>query len=232
MEQNYASVWYDEETNIPVLDKILYQIAGENERTIGVETFIAKDDLNIMTISNSYYLIPGKGADKGYVILREALKSTKKIGIAKVIISTKEYLAAVMPYNDALVMSLLRYKDETRDISEFTLPKKELKAYKINKKEMEMANKLINSMSSRWRPEKFKDEYQQAIHKWVDESVRDLPHSVMKRKKAAKPERVVNFVDLLKKSLQTNNKKGVVRSKKHVPHRVNKSNNHRHVVRH
>ena len=84
---------YDEETNIPVPDPVLKQVAGDNARTIAIDSFIDKDELSIITITNCYYLVPGKGGDKGYVILREALEQTNKIGIAKVIISTKEYLS-------------------------------------------------------------------------------------------------------------------------------------------
>lgn len=199
---------YDKETTIPVPDEVLKKVAGENARTIEIQTFVDKKELNFLTIANNYYIVPDKRGDKGYVILREALRETNKIGIAKVIISTKEYIAAVLPYEKALVLCLLKYDNEVRKPSEFDLPTKELSAYKVNKKEMDMAKKLIQSMSSKGHPEKYVDEYQKAVHKWVEESVNNIPHKA-KKQPARAASNVINFVDLLKKSLasSTPNKK-------------------------
>lgn len=226
-EQVTRAYEYDEDTNIPVPDEVLQRVAGDKARTIAIESFIHQDELNNLNIINSYYLAPGKGGDKGYVILREALKSTKEIGIAKVIISTKEYLAALIPQGDALVLCLLRYVDEIRDISSIDLPKKKLNDYRINKKEMEMANKLIKSMTTKWHPEKFKNDYQEAIHQWVVETVKDLPHTAAKKKRLTHAGRVVNFVDLLRKSLAENHK-----THKRVAHRTTKQAHHRHAIHH
>src|SRR6185312_9328698 len=117
---------YDKDTTIPVPDDILKKVAGDNARTINIESFIEKKDFDFITINNTYFLTPdakGKG-EKGYVILREALKESHKIGIAKVFISTKEYLAVLMPYNDALLLCTLNYAAEMRELSEFDLPNK------------------------------------------------------------------------------------------------------------
>ena len=91
---------YDKETLIPVPDEVLERVAGDNARTIDIQTFINKNEFDILSIDKNYYIVPDeKGkANKGYVILRESLKETNKIGIAKVIISTKEYIAAVYIY--------------------------------------------------------------------------------------------------------------------------------------
>src|SRR5690606_4213843 len=119
----------------------------------------------------------------------------------------------------ALVLCLLKYDKEVRKLAEFDLPVKELKAYKINKKEIDVAKQLIKSMSSKWKPEKYVDEYQKAVHKWVEESANKLPHTTMKQRPHAKASNAVNFVDLLKKSLAssgktTNGKKSVSKAKK------------------
>ena len=136
-------------------------MAGDNARTIDIQTFINKNEFDILSIDKNYYIVPDeKGkANKGYVILRESLKETNKIGNAKVIISTKEYIAAVVPHDEIIVLSLLKYDEEIRKSSEFTLPDKPLSFYKITQKEMEIAKQLIKSMTSKWRPEKYIDEY-------------------------------------------------------------------------
>ena len=223
---------YDKETMIPVPDEVLKKVAGDNGRIIGIETFIDKKELDTLTIDKSYYISPEKNGNKGYVLLREALKSTNTIGIARVILSTREYIAAVMPYEDALVLSLLLYDSEVRKISELDIPQKELAAYKINKKEIEIATQLIKSMKSKWKPEKYVDDYQEALHQWVEESVNNKPHTTMKQRNSRSKKEIVNFVDLLKKSLAAKNKS----SKKSldIPHPKSriKSKPSRHFVKH
>lgn len=205
-EQITRGYEYDKETTIPVPDEVLKKVAGENARSIDIENFIDEKELNWLTLGNVYYLVPDKKGEKGYVILRDALTDTKKVGIAKVIISTKEYLAAVVPYEKALVLCLLKYDKEMRKAAEFDLPTKELKSYKITQKEMDIAKQLIKSMSAKWNPKKYVDEYQQALHQWVEESANKLPHTKMKQRGHVKSSNVVNFVDLLKKSLASNGK--------------------------
>lgn len=207
---------YDKDTLIPVPDEVLERVAGENARTIDIQTFINKNEFDILSIDKNYYIVPnekGKG-NKGYVILRETLKETNKIGIARVIISTKEYIAAVIPHDEIILLSLLKYDEEIRKSSEFSVPDKPLSFYKISQKEMNIAKQLIKSMSSKWRPEKYIDEYQTSIHQWVDETIRKLPHTKTRHKKQPVASNVINFVDLLKKSLAEKHKHSAKRTKK------------------
>lgn len=195
---------YEKDMVVPVPEDVLKNVAGEKDRAIDIETFVSLNDIDMLTLENVYYIVPDKNGTKGYVILRDALAATKKAGIAKVIISTKEYLAAVIPHEDAMVLCLLKYDDEIHKLSEYDLPTDDAKKYKVTGKEMEVAKQLIKSMTSKWRPEKYKDQYQDYLHEWAEETVKRLPH---KRKgKARKAGRAVNFVDLLKKSLATSKK--------------------------
>jgi len=190
----------DKETTIPVPDEVLKKVAGEKSRTIDIDQFINEDELNLLTLENVYYLTPEKAGVKGYVILREALAETNKVGIAKVIISTKEYLAAIVPHDDALMLCLLKYDKEMKKPDEFDLPDKEISAYKIKPNEIQMAKQLIKSMTTKWHPEKYVDDYQKSIHQWVEESVNHLPHKTAE-KRSKKPVGQANLMDLLKKSL-------------------------------
>jgi DNA end-binding protein Ku len=198
---------YDKETILPVEDDELQQVAGENGRTIAIENFVKKDEIDLIDISKTYYLVPDKKGEKGYVILREALKKSQVMGIAKVIISTKEYLAAVGCYKNALVLYLLRYQENIRPLSEFDTPSDNLKKYKVNAKEISAAQLLIKSMTSKWNPKKYKDEYQAAVHKWAERKIKHKPGIVM-------PQRVepqgkvkdVEFIELLRKSLNETKK--------------------------
>jgi len=195
---------YDKETTVPVPDDILKKVAGDKARMIDIETFVDRDKLDIMTIDNSYFLEPDKKAEKAYTILREALKATNKVGIARVIISTKEYVSAVMPHHNALILCILKYDKEMRKEDEFKIPDEDIAKYKVKKQEIDIAKQLVNSLSSKWKPEDYVDDYQASIHKWVEETVNNLPHAIPSKKptKQTKAD-IVNFVDLLKKSLKT-----------------------------
>jgi len=216
---------YDKDTIIPVQEDELKKVAGENARTISIEHFVEEEDIHFIDVQKTYYLVPDKKGEKGYVILREALKKSKKVGIAKVIISTKEYLAAVSHYENALVLYLLKYRDEIRPLSEFDIPSDNLKTYKVTSKEIDIANQLIKAMTSKWKPEKYKDEYKVAVHKWAQDKIKHRAiHIMPQRGHAAKTSgKAVDFVDLLKKSLGNNKKikhpgKGVAHLKKKPAH--------------
>ncbi|MBA3661972.1 MAG: Ku protein [Gammaproteobacteria bacterium] len=194
---------YAKDVILPVEEGELERVAGENARTIAIEEFVDKNSINFLNIDGTYYLVPDKNGEKGYVILREALKRANKIGVAKVIISTKEYLAAVSVFENALVLHLLRYQEEIRDLNEFNIPQEDYKKYKVNNKEIEIAQKLIGSMTAKWKPSQYKDEYKEAVEKWVEEKANHLPASKMAPRSTAKKQtgKVIDFVDLLRKSL-------------------------------
>ena len=224
---------YSKNLILPVGDDELKRVAGENARTISIEEFVDKKNINFIDINHAYYLIPDKKGEKAYVILREALKQSNKIGIAKVIISTKEYLAALSIHEDALVLYLLHYYSDIVKLSDLNIPKGDLKKLKVSNSEIEVAKKLINSMASKWKPEKFKDEYKEAVEKWVEEKANHLPETTMKqRSKAKKSGDTVNFIELLKKSLSSRPK---IKTKKKIKARATvktKSTTHRRVSTH
>lgn len=206
---------YDKETTIPVPDEVLKKVGGVEARDIDIQNFVAKESIDMLTLENVYYLVPDKNGQKGYVILRDALADTNKAGIAKVIISTKEYLAAVMAHENALVLCLLKYDDEVHKLSEYDLPEENLKKYKVTNKEIEVAKKLIASMTTKWKPEKYKDEYQSILHEWAEETVKNIPHKRKEKSIRTPANGKANLIDLLKRSLAaTGNGKSKAKSKK------------------
>lgn len=231
-EQIGKGVEYEKDVILPVGEGELERVAGENARTIAIDEFVDKKNISFLNVEKSYYIIPDKKGEKGYVILREALEGTNKLGIAKVVISTKDYLAAVSPYKNALVLHLLHYDEDMRKLADFAVPSEDIKKYKVSSKEIDVAKKLINSMSAKWHPAKYKDEYKEAFAKWVKEKVHHLPKTHMRsRRKGEKVSgNVVNFVDLLKKSLNSSKPaKKKHAAKLHVPR---KTSTHKRVVRH
>lgn len=225
---------YNKDTVLPVEEDELKKVAGDNARTIPIESFINQDELHFIDVQKTYYLVPDKKGEKGYVILREALKKSKKLGVAKVIISTKEYLAAVGCYKNALVLYLLRYHDEIRPISDFDIPSENIKAHKVTAKEIEIANQLIKAMADKWHPEKYKDEYKVAVRKWAENKIKHkgIPKMPQRSHAVKTTGKAVNFVDLLRKSLGEN-KKGKAPSKgTAIAHAKRKTNHARRATVH
>src|SRR5690606_9171364 len=158
-----------------------------------------------------YVLVPGKKAEKGYVLLRETLRDAGKIGIARVVIRTREYLCAVMPQDDALMLILLRYPQELIDVQDYRIPEGKLSDYRISRQELDMASQLIASMEADWKPDQYKDEFRQRLSDVIKKRMK--ANKVSHRpddelEDAAVPENaatnVVDFMSLLKQSLATN----------------------------
>ncbi len=194
----------DDGTYLTFTDEELDEVEVEASQSVEISDFVDAADIPFAHFDKPYYLVPGKKGDKGYVLLREALKKSKKVGIAKVVIRTREYLSALIAQDDALMLYLLRYEYELRKPDAEDFPSGTLKDYKISSKEMEIAQQLIDTMESDWEPEKYKDEYRQALLKWIEERAE-------KGGKAAppKPEEegestgdVIDIMSLLKQSME------------------------------
>ena len=146
-----------------------------------------------------YYLEPQKGGDKAYALLRESLEKSKKVGIAKVVIKTRQYLAGVKPEGDALVLELMHFAEELADTSKLHVPKK----IEVGRREINMATALVDSMSSKWNPEKYHDDYREALMEVIEEKVEAGGKEIEEKpKKAPKPTKVIDLVSVLQKSLE------------------------------
>lgn len=197
---------YDEDQYVLLSEEDFKSIEQQNTRTIDIESFIDQDSLDKMDFDKPYYLVPDKRGEKGYVILRETLKNTKKIGITKVIIHTRQYLAALVAYQNSLVLNLLRYHNEIRKPDTFELPSANIKQYKITARELDIAKQLITSMAVKWRPENYKDEYKAILQQWIEEKIHEKPGKKKKKQAQVKSSNVIDFVALLKKSLKQKSK--------------------------
>ena len=200
--------------------------APESHEAVEVEAFVDADAIGPEYFEKPYVLVPGKKAEKGYVLLREILKRTKKIGIAKVVIRTRQYLCAVQPKDDALLLLLMRYPQELVDMDEYRLPAGSPAKYRISPKEMEMAQTLIESMSAPWDPSEHKDEFRSKLQKVIEKRLKtkgvvtpEVEESETAHENAAT--NVVDFMSLLQKSLQSKRrtpaKKTAKRAAKRAP---------------
>jgi DNA end-binding protein Ku len=148
-----------------------------------------------------YRLAPDKRGEKGYALLRETLKKTSKIGIAQVVIRTRQHLAALRPDGDALRLDTLRYADELLDAGEFELPK--ASSVKVTAKEQEMAQRLVEDMSAEWNPEEYHDTYREDLMARIKEKVKageteEIPEAP---KRTGGGAQVIDLMAALQKSL-------------------------------
>src|SRR6184192_1950913 len=180
-------------------DEDFQRVDVEATQTVDIQDFVELDEIDPIFFYKPYYLEPQKGGDKAYALLRDALKDSKKVGVAKVVIKTREYLAGVKPEDGALVLELMHFADELADTEKLHVPKK----MEVGKREMNMAKSLIDSMSSKWEPEKYRDDYREALMEVIEEKVEAGGKEIEEKpRKAPKPTKVIHLVSVLQKSLE------------------------------
>jgi DNA end-binding protein Ku len=180
--------------------------ASEGREAVEVEAFVDANSIGPEYFEKPYVLVPGKKAEKGYVLFRETLRRTGKIGIARVVIRTREYLSAVMPKGDALMLMLLRYPQELVDTSDYKIPEGAASKHRISPKEMQMAEQLIDSMSGEWKPDDYRDEFRDRLRKVIEKRLKSRgvvtpPVDDETETPENATTNVVDFMALLQKSL-------------------------------
>ena len=180
----------------------------EATQSVTIESFVEVKEVNPLHFYKPYFMEPQKGADHAYVLLRDALNATGRIGISRVVIKTRQHLAAVKPQEDGLMLELMHFAEDLVEVDEFRTPKP---AHAV-RKEMEMAQSLIKSMSEKWNPRAYKDEYTGALEKIIAEKVKAGGKSLPSAKASTRPANVINLMDALKQS-----RAGSGKTKKAVP---------------
>jgi len=196
-----------------VLDEKDFQrVDLEATQTVDIQDFVDVEEIDPMFFYKPYYLEPQKGGDKAYVLLRETLEKTKKVGIAKVIIKTRQYLAGVKPLKHALVLELMHFAEELSDAEKLNVPKKTAQP---GKREIDMAKALVDSMSAKWNPTKYKDDYRDALMDVIEEKVESGGEEIEEKPKLKKPStKVIDLVTVLQESLAQSRGEGKKRGKK------------------
>ncbi len=141
-------------------------------QTVEIVTFVAAGSILPQFFETPYRLLPGKRGEKGYALLREALKKSGKIGIAQVVIRTKQHLAAVLPVGKLLLLETLRYDDEILAADEFALPSLMLKTAGVTDKELQLATRLIDDMTEVWKPATYRDTYRDDLLRRIEQKVK------------------------------------------------------------
>ena len=178
----------------------LKRAAPEQTQTIDLEAFVPRCDVDPIYFDRPYYVVPGKRAEKAYAVLRDALAKSGKIGIARVVIRTRQHLAAVLPEGDGLMLTLMRFAQEVVDPAAVGLD--EVKRPKVSAAELGMAEQLLESMSQPWDPAAYRDEFRTKLRELLERRAKrgEIPPEPRRREAPAAP--VNDLAALLQQSLQ------------------------------
>jgi DNA end-binding protein Ku len=181
-----------------VLTKDDFKTAAiEKTKTIDILDFVDPDEIDERYFETPYYLQPGKGADRAYALLREAIRDAKKVGIAKIILRDAQHLAAVESIGDAIVLTMMRFADELAELDQFRFPK----AKELRPAELKMARQLIDNLSAKWDPHKYTDEYRDNLMRVIQAKLKGREPR-LKGRETKQPADVVDLMTRLRASLE------------------------------
>lgn len=173
--------------------------------TIDIEDFVEADKVDPMLLYRPYYVLPQKGGEKAYALLRDVLKKTEKVAIAKIVLHTVQHLVMLMARGDYIILELLRFADEVKEVSEVDFLPEKTKEVKPSNREIEVATELVNGMTSDWNPAKYKNSYREDLMDLIERKIETgTTASVDADYETEKSESAANVLDLtamLKKSL-------------------------------
>jgi DNA end-binding protein Ku len=195
---------YEKGKYIVLKDEDFQRVDLEATQTVDIQDFVDQEEIDPMFFYKPYYLEPQKGGDKAYVLLRDVLEKTGKVGIAKVVIKTRQYLAGVKAEDSVLVLELMHFAEELADAEKLHVPKKS----EPGKRELDMAKALVESMTAKWDPKKYRDDYREALMEVIEEKV-EAGGEEIEEKPKQKPRpstKVIDLVSVLQESLNKTKK--------------------------
>ncbi|WP_439890230.1 Ku protein [Ralstonia sp. 25C] len=204
-EQIVRGYAYEKDRYVILTDDDIRAANPVSTQTVDLLAFVNAADIPFLYLDTPYFLAPDRRGEKVYALLREALVRTQKIGVANVVLHTKQHLAALIPMGPVLVLHTLRWSNEVRDWSELDIPAEGAKAAKLTAKEIDMAEKLIDDMADTWDPTAYHDTFRDDILALVDRKVREgrteSVEPVEGERAAPRADNVIDLTDLLRQSL-------------------------------
>jgi DNA end-binding protein Ku len=188
---------------VVVSDEELAEASPEKSSTIEIQEFVDESEISSLYFDKPYYLEPDKSAGKAYALLRDALSKSRKVGISQFVLRNREHLCALKAMDEVLVLNALRFASEIRETAELSVPKSE----KITQSEINLALKLIEGLTARFDPKKYKDTYAEEVKKVIDAKAKG--QKIKAPAKTAPSTKVIDLTAALKESLKTPKKKRV-----------------------
>ncbi|MDA8445658.1 Ku protein [Paracidovorax valerianellae] len=199
-------VEYEDGKYVVISPEEIEAVFPKTTQTIEIERFVDANEMPFIFLERPYYVAPVNKSDKVYALLRETLIATGKIGLAKVVIATKQHLAALVPSGPALVLNLLRWGDEVKTLDTLELPAAGKK--NVSAAELKMAKQLVEEMSGKWDPSDFKDEFRIQVMKLVEKKAKAGEGQTVldPEEDAPKTGEVIDLTALLMRSLKGGSK--------------------------
>jgi DNA end-binding protein Ku len=186
----------DNETFIEVSKEELEELALESTRTIDIDEFVEKSEIDPRYLIRPYYLRPdGKVGHDAFAVIRETIRDMNKVAIGRVVLTNREHIIALEPFDKGLVGTLLRYPYEVRSADEYF---DEIQDVKVTKDMLDLAKHIVNQKSGRFEPEKFEDHYETALVDLINQKRAGKPITPKERPKG---ENVVDLMEALRRSV-------------------------------
>jgi DNA end-binding protein Ku len=198
-------VAYGDDQYVVLSDDEIEAVYPRSTQSIDIEAFVSMSEIPFVYLDRPYYLAPVGKSAKVYSLLREALLRTQRIGLARVVIQTKQHLAALVPAGPALVLNLLRWGDDIRTWDDLPLPKEGLKAAGLAERELKMAEQLIDDMTEPFEPAKFVDRFKEQVMALVEKKAKAGETETVlepQEEAPAKSADVIDLAELLQRSLK------------------------------
>jgi DNA end-binding protein Ku len=177
----------------------LADLEPQRSRAIEIQDFVDLDDIDPIYFDHPYYLGPDKGAEKAYALLVKAMADAKKVAVARFVLRNREHLAAIRPADKVLTMATMRFADEVvapDELGEDVIPED---GRKLDKREVEMAKQLIDSLTSDFEPEKYHDEYRERVLEMIERKAEG--EDVLVEPPAEEPQKVPDLMAALEASI-------------------------------
>lgn len=205
-ENIVKGVEYEDGKYVIISPEEIAEAYPRTTQTIEIQRFVPAEQLSFVYLERPYYIVPINKGQKVYALLRDTLVKTGKIGIAKVVIQTKQHLAALVPSGDAMVLNLMRWGDEVKSMEDLDLPAAGAKSLAASPQEQKMAKMLVDDMSGDWDPDDFKDEFRHAIMDLVEQKVQAGKTETVIEPQEEAPnvsgDNVIDLTELLQRSLK------------------------------
>ena len=210
-EQIVKGYQYEKGEYVTLTDEELRSANVEATQSVDILEFVAAAEISPVYFAKPYYLEPQKNGRRAYMLLREVLIKSDKVAIARVVIRTREHLAAVIPEGNVLILNLLRFQHELRDSKGLDIPEAISKGRAISDGELKMAERLIEAMSGRWDPAQYRDEYREDLENLIEKKIKSgRPRAVSADGRAPARKaggKVVDIMSLLQRSVAQAQKK-------------------------
>jgi len=183
---------------IPVTEEDFEKVSVESTKTITITDFVDPQEIDPVFFEKPYYLAPDENGEELYVLLREALARTHKVGVAKFSWYEREHLAMVKATDRALILDVMYFADEISQPQELTLPARD--GVEISENELDLAERLVETMTSHFTPERYKNTYSQSLRELIDRKRAGLEIETKPAPRA--PTRAAELVAKLKDSVE------------------------------